>query len=129
MRIRVLALVAALALGGCASGSGTTEVSMTDDQRFDPNDLSVAAGTTLTFTNDSDEPHTVTAEQGSVPDAAAYFSSGGFSNEKQARADVGTALIRSGETYELTLDEPGSYRYACIPHEANGMVGRIEVTR
>ncbi|WP_252701202.1 plastocyanin/azurin family copper-binding protein [Natronosalvus vescus] len=32
-----------------------------------------------------------------------------------------------GETFEFTLEEPGTYTYYCTPHHHRGMVGALEV--
>ena len=122
-----LALIALLLFAGGCSGSDDPAVTMTSDHSFDPETLTVAAGTTVTFTNDDDEAHTVTAYEGEIPERADYFSSGGFSGEAKARAEVGEALIKPGGDYSVTLEEPGTYRYFCIPHEQHGMKAEIVV--
>ena len=122
-----LCLIALLLLAGGCSGSDDPAVAMTSDHTFDPETLAVAAGTTVTFTNDDDEPHTVTAYEAEIPDGADYFSSGGFSDEARARAVVGDALIKPGHDYSVTLEEPGTYEYFCIPHEGHGMKAEIVV--
>lgn len=118
---RIAFVLAALALAGACSGGGT-RVGLVDGRRFDPDVLVVSAGTTVTFENESDEAHTVTAVDG-VPE---YFSSGGFGSEEQARDNLGDALIAPGDSYEVTFDEPGVYDYFCIPHQGE-MSGTIEV--
>jgi plastocyanin len=35
--------------------------------------------------------------------------------------------LESGDTFEVTLDEPGVYDYFCRPHEGQGMVGSLLV--
>ena len=66
---------------------------MTDGFEFDPARLTVDAGVTVRWTNDSDVPHTVTAETDGLPARAAYFASGGFDTERAARADVRGGLV------------------------------------
>ena len=56
-----------------------------------------------------------------------YFASGGADSEEAARDLIADSLIAEGETYELTLDEPGTYEYFCVPHEDSGMTGTIVV--
>ncbi len=99
---------------------------MTSDHFFDPDTLSVAPGTEVTWTNDGDEPHTVTAYAQEVPEGE-YFSSGDLPDEQRARSSVSQALVAPGETYSVTLDKPGTYGYFCIPHEDHGMVGELVV--
>ncbi len=99
---------------------------MGDDFRFDPATLTVEAGTTVTFLNDSEQPHTATAYEDRVPDGA-FFSSGGSGSEAEARDEIAGGLVAPGETYEVTLRAPGTYRYFCIPHEDQDMKGTIAV--
>jgi plastocyanin len=114
-----------MVLGSSCSGS-PSEIAMTDDIRFEPGTLSVEAGTTVTFVNDSDQSHTATAYSEEVPEGA-FFSSGGFGSEAEARDELAGALVSPGESFEVTLDAPGAYRYYCIPHEDQGMKGTIEI--
>ena len=123
---RLLVCIPIALLAASCSGEGST-VSMTDDHRFDPETITVSIGSTITFKNDTAESHSVTAYEDEVPQAADYFSSGGLSSEQAARDSVTETLIGAGETYEVTLDVPGTYRYFCIPHESHGMTGTIEV--
>jgi plastocyanin len=125
MRLIVPVLFVALLTAGC-SGSGN-RVGMVDGQAFDPETLTVAPGATVAFVNESEEAHTVTAYEDELPDGAPYFASGGFDSEPAAREGVGDGLVPSGETYEVTFDEPGTYRYFCIPHEGEPMRGTIVV--
>lgn len=95
--------------------------------RFLPEELSVEAGTEVVFTNNSGEAHSVTAYEDALPEGAEYFASGGFETEAEARSNIAASLLRQGENFSVTLTEPGTYRYFCIPHEETGMVGRIVV--
>jgi plastocyanin len=94
--------------GGSSSGGGTS-VSMENIQ-FSPNDLTVKAGQTVTFTNNESVPHDVHKESGPGGD----FSSG---------PDGG---MQQGDTFKLKLDKPGTYKYVCHVH-APGMSGTITV--
>jgi plastocyanin len=120
-------LLTAIAMVLISSCSGSpSEIAMTDAFRFEPGTLSVEAGTTVTFVNDSDQSHTATAYSEEVPEGA-FFSSGGFGSEAEARDELAGALVSPGESFEVTLDAPGAYRYYCIPHEDQGMKGTIEI--
>ena len=90
-------------------GGGGTEVSMASIQ-FDPKDVTVKAGETITFVNDESVPHDVHKSSGPGPDFASGPSGG----------------MQEGDTFELTLDEAGSYEYVCDVH-APGMSGTITV--
>ena len=79
---------------------------------FAPDPLEVAAGTTITFTNEDAIDHTVTAGTREAPDPDTFDGS----------------LPEQGATFELTLDEPGTYDYFCQIHDGPGMTAQIVVT-
>jgi plastocyanin len=89
--------------GGDDGGGGGGEVSMADIA-FDPAELTVSAGDTVTWTNDDSVDHDVTADS---------FSSG----------DPGG--IAPGETFEHTFEEAGMFDYVCTVHP--GMEGSVTV--
>jgi plastocyanin len=91
------------------SGGGGVEVSMENIQ-FSPKDVTVKAGETITFTNKESIPHDVHKTSGPGDD----FSSGDSGGMQQ------------GDTFELKLDQPGTYEYVCNVH-APGMTGTITV--
>ena len=71
---------------------------------FGPSELTVEAGATVTWTNLDNATHTVTQTGGLVfksPD------------------------LRTDDTFQVTLDEPGAYQYICKFHPA--MRGTITV--
>jgi plastocyanin len=82
-----------------ASGSTVTIV----DFAFMPQELTVAVGTTVTWTNEDWAPHTVTAGDGS-------FDSG---------------RLDQGASFEHTFDQAGTHAYVCTFHP--GMTGTITV--
>jgi len=90
-------------------GGGGAQVGMQNIQ-FDPKDVTVKPGETITFTNDESVPHDVHKTSGPGGD----FSSG---------PDGG---MQEGDTFELSLDQPGKYEYVCHVH-APGMAGSITV--
>lgn len=94
---------------GGGGGGGGTEVSMESIQ-FEPGDVTVAAGETITFVNNESVPHDVHKTSGPGADFASGPAGG----------------MEEGDTFELTLDEPGSYEYVCEVH-APGMAGTITV--
>ena len=89
----VLALGPALAI---AAGDAVSIVEQDDQYKFQPADLSVAEGTTLRWTNNSDAPHTVTADDGKA-----------FASDQLAEND----------TWEETFDTAGTYAYHCRIHD------------
>ncbi len=129
MRIASVALTTLPFLAACSGGgSAEGDVLLVAAQKFEPSGLTVASGDTVTFSVDSPDPHTITAYEEDLPDGASFFSTGGAASEEEARSDVATALISEGDTFEVVLDQPGTYRYFCIPHEGQGMKGSITVT-
>jgi plastocyanin len=74
--------------------------------RFDRSSLTVAAGTTVRWTNTSVNLHTVTAFDGS-------FDGG---------------VVAPGASTSVTFDIPGTYRYYCRQHILGGMLGTVVVT-
>jgi plastocyanin len=109
------------------SETASDGVSMISGQAFEPARVVVEPGATVTFTNDSQESHTVTAYESGFPSGATYFSSGGSPGEHEARGDLTGGLLAPGDSFEVTLDVPGTYDYFCIPHEGAGMTGTIVV--
>ena len=90
-------------------GGGGVKVSLKNIQ-FNPIDVTVKPGQTITFTNDESIPHDVHKESGPGAD----FASG---------PDGG---MQQGDTFELKLDKPGTYKYVCHVH-APGMAGTITI--
>jgi plastocyanin len=95
--------------GGAADTGGSATVSMKNIQ-FDPSDISVKTGETITFTNDEAVAHDVHKTSGPGKDFASGPPGG----------------MQQGDTFELTLDKPGNYEYVCDVH-APGMAGTITV--
>ena len=74
-----------------------------DNFNFTPPDLVVAPGTTVTWTNADDSPHTVREKDGKFKSAA----------------------LDTDDTFSRTFAEPGEYQYFCSIHSY--MVGKIVV--
>ena len=85
-----------------APASGSTAVGIVD-LAFEPADIQVTTGTTVTWTNTGVAPHTATAKDGSF--------------------DSGT--LETGGTFEHTFAAPGTFAYLCQVHP--DMTGTIEV--
>lgn len=115
---------------GGSSWAQTSTVDMTDELTFEPKQIEVSAGTTVTWENVGSIGHTVTAYDDGIPDGAAYFASGEYEDEataKDAYSSEQGGNIPEGETYEHTFETKGTYEYYCIPHELSGMVGSVRV--
>ena len=108
-------LVAVVALSGCGSddaGDSSKAASVNVETfQFSPDPLVVAAGTVITFTNEDKIDHTVTAGTREAPTPDVFDGS----------------LPQQGATFELVLDEPGTYEYFCRIHNGPGMTATITV--
>ena len=120
-----LAGVVAGCLGGSAAAAVTVE--MTDGLAFEPAEVAVTTGGTVTWVNAGTADHTVTAYGADLPDGAAYFASGGYASEIAARRNVSGGLIGADGEYRHTFEQPGRHGYFCIPHESTGMIGSVRV--
>ena len=104
--------------GGAAGGGATTLTilagsSIQGSPDYDPDELTVAAGSEVTVTNDDTLPHTVTSGTGPQdPNSAQLFD---------------TSLINGGESATLSLAQvaAGQYDYYCLVHPY--MTGSIVV--
>jgi len=86
------------------SGGATVEIAMVDD-RFDPDNLTIATGTTVTWANQGADWHSIAAYDDS-------FESG---------------KISPGESFSHRFDQAGTYQYICKHHGLHGMLGQIIV--
>jgi plastocyanin len=105
---------------GAAGEQAAVTVRMTDTLKYEPREVTIAAGETVTWDNSSGVVHTVTAD----PAKAA--------NEDHVKLPEGGEPFDSGDippgaTWSRTFEVPGDYRYFCIPHEMAGMVGTVHV--
>jgi plastocyanin len=119
----------AVGLSGCLSSGGGDEprtVRMVGLE-FEPADISIAAGRTVEWINDSEFGHSVTAYERQIPTGATYWASGGFETERAARENMGDGLIDAGGTYRRTFETAGEHPYFCVPHEGSGMTGTVSV--
>jgi plastocyanin len=85
-----------------AQATDSTKV-VVKDFMFSPTTSTVRAGSTVTWTNLDDEPHTVQSDTG-------LFKSG---------------AMDTNETFSFKFDKPGTYHFTCSIHPR--MVGTIVV--
>lgn len=122
---RTLLVGAAAALATPAGAEAPVEIVMQGSGDgthvwFDPVGVLVAPGRTLRWVN---------REAGNVHTATAYHPAN-FDRPQRIPAAAGpwdSDYLMPGESFEVTLTEPGVYDYYCVPHEHAGMVGRIVV--
>ena len=124
LRHAVLALlVSTVTLASCASPTGAAPAPRGADVlisgfRFQPAELTVAAGTTVTWTNDDAILHTVTSGTSVKKD-----DFGNYDITPDGRVDG--SMPDKGKAFSFTFATPGDYAYFCSRH--NNMTGRIVV--
>jgi plastocyanin len=80
----------------------------------------VSVGDRVQWRNVGQIAHTVTTTPSKVADPARVSVPNGAQ-------PWNSGLIGGDDSFSRTLDEPGTYRYVCIPHEGAGMVGTVVV--
>ena len=76
---------------------------------FEPNEISISAGDTVTFTNGDLPPHNM-----QVAD--------------HPELSHGDLAFTAGESFDVTFPDAGDYNIQCDPHAGAGMKGVIHVT-
>lgn len=109
-RTQVVLTAVGMAILGAMEGYVPSFADTSDSTRivvkgfmFNPTPLTVKAGSTVTWTNMDEEPHTVVSDTG-------LFKSGGMD---------------TNESYSFKFDKPGTYHFTCSIHP--NMVGTIVV--
>ena len=76
---------------------------------FEPCELTVAVGESVTFVNNELPPHNVMFDE---------------PYQEMSHSDL---AFTSGETFDVTFDTAGDYYFQCDPHAGAGMKGVIHV--
>ena len=106
-----------------ASQESDAVVKMTPERKFMPEKITIKAGQTVEWVNDDNTmPHEVTTD----PNVASDPSNVSIPAEA---APFDSHLITSGKSFRHQFTVPGLYRYACPPHENDGMLGEVTVTK
>ena len=98
-----LALAACALFGAASAAAPAPPAVVIKDFMFAPASLTVHAGSTVTWSNLADEPHTIVSDTG-------LFRSG---------------AIDTKETFSYKFDKPGTYHFLCSIHPK--MTGTIVV--
>ena len=126
-RLGALAVLVVLTLGACGSSDDGDATSAKEPAaevaagsaaqvtiqtfQFQPDPIEVEAGTKITFRNRDKINHSVTAGTRAKPTPEVFEG----------------VMAGAGDSYSLTLDEPGTYDYFCKFHPGEGMTARIVV--
>lgn len=86
------------------SSAGLVQVSI-QNFTYNPTPLVVKKGTTVRWTNNDDDEHTVTRDGSSGPRSG---------------------ILDEGETFSYTFNNTGTFNYHCVFHP--GMHGQVQVT-
>src|SRR5215208_559421 len=108
LQLATLSLVALLVFAPSAWAQGQEVTVRMEDNFFEPANITVEPGTTVTWVQSGNNPHTTTSYDGLW--------------------DSGMIEGGSGGTFSFTFEEPGTYDYYCIPHESMGMIGSVTVS-
>lgn len=104
--LSAMTVIAAIPADAAGTAVDITEGSQNDANtwKYTPADITVKAGTAVVWTNKGQQPHTVSANDGSF--------------------DSGT--MKSGAVWERRFDAPGEFAYVCAFHPQ--MTGVVRVT-
>src|SRR5215208_1895164 len=94
LRLAALSLVALVLFAPTAGAQGKTMTVSIKNFAFNPPNTTVSPGTTVTWVNNDQTAHTVTANDGAF--------------------DSGT--LQPGQSYSFAFDKPGTYAYHCNIH-------------
>ena len=107
--------------GSATPGSSNSTVVVIENFAFNPSEITITAGTTVTWINRDTIGHTVTEGTPQSPKPA---------NQRLFDSSHGTEggnviTIAPGNSFSFTFTTPGQYDYYCIPHPY--MTGHVTV--
>jgi len=107
--------------------SGAVIVKMTAEHKFMPEKITIKVGQTVEWVNDdTGQASTNTHEVTTDPDVAVDPD---HVSIPQGAQPFDSHLITSGKSFRHQFTVPGLYRYVCPPHENDGMLGEVTVTK
>ena len=102
-KLSLMALLWMAAISAPAADAPDANRIVVKDFMFNPNSLTIKAGSSVTWANKDDEPHSVVSDAG-------LFRSG---------------AMDTNESFTFKFDKPGTYHFTCSIHPR--MVGTIVV--
>lgn len=120
--LSVLLVIGSLTFVAAPASAASYEVKMGSDSgllKFEPSELTVKPGDTVTWVNNKMAPHNVVFDGPGVPGGDKGLA------DKISHTNL---TFAPGESYSTTFtnDMPaGSYTYFCAPHRGAGMVGKV----
>jgi plastocyanin len=120
---RAAGLAAGMALATVNSPGFAAETKMvkmgsdTGQLVFQPDELTICAGDTVTWTNNKGGPHNVVFDEEAIPDGVS-----------QESISMDGQLGEEGATFSKKFDTKGDYAYYCEPHRGAGMNAALKVS-
>jgi len=104
----LLLILAGIAVGPSLAYAADISMGSNGNLVFEPNEITISAGDTITFTNGALPPHNM------VVDGHPELSHG----------DLAFAV---GDSFDVVFPDAGDYNFQCDPHAGAGMKGVIHV--
>lgn len=124
--LSVLLVVGTLILSAAPASAESYEVKMGSDAGllvFQPANITVKPGDTVTWTNNKMAPHNVIFDEASIP---------GGDKAVATKLSHNQLTFAPGESYSTTFSDDlpaGTYTYFCAPHRGAGMVGKVTLEK
>ncbi len=90
--------------------------------KFLPEKVSIKAGQTVEWINNAATLHSVDADPSMVQNAKDVVLPAGAK-------PFDSGFMQPSAKYDYTFTTPGVYKYTCVPHEADGMKGEVDVAK
>jgi plastocyanin len=115
-----------------AAGTGATvHVDMVLEgtaYKYVPSEIKAKSGDVLHFMNSSGGPHNVAFKPGKIPSGAEGPIDAALGENKMGPL-TGSLIVEQGKDFTLATGgfPKGEYAFACTPHEALGMTGKLTI--
>ena len=114
------------------AGGASHDVNMVQEgtsYHYAPAELTIKVGDKIVYHNVSGGPHNVQFWADSIPAGAAEPLGAGMPDQMSPLA--GPLVVDPNATYTVTFNNTpaGEYKFYCLPHTANKMMGKVTVTQ
>lgn len=124
--LSVLLVVGSVVLFSAPASATNFDIKMGSDSGllvFEPANVSVKPGDTVTWVNNKMAPHNVIFDEATIP---------GGDKAVASKLSHDQLTFSPGESYSTTFSDDlpaGTYTYFCAPHRGAGMVGKITLEK
>lgn len=115
----LLSAIASLVLIACAAPASPPAVIMTDGGRFAPATLTGRVDEPIVWRNKSQDRHHVLVEAAPVADAPL--------TPVAAEGNLRSGDLFHNQEWNYIFAQPGTYRFVCVIHQEEGMVGVLTI--